>query len=74
MRDFPLNDLLVAYDLTKIDQSIMNIFNHLRKIRLSRYPYSRFFKFIECISRDLSNQILKVRIYDFRPSITFTYK
>ena len=60
MKDFPINDLLLAIDLNKINEIIQAIFNHLKKIKSSKYPINRFLKLIECISKDLSNQMLKV--------------
>ena len=63
MKDFPINDLLLAIDLNKISEIIQAIFNHLKKIKSSKYPINRFLKLIECISKDLSNQMLKV--YNF---------
>ncbi len=38
----------------------MAIFNHLRKIRNTKYPIQRALRLVEAISRDLSNQLLKV--------------
>lgn len=36
------------------------IFNHLRKIRNTKYPIQRALRLVEAISRDLVNQMLKV--------------
>jgi len=60
MKDFPINELLLAADLNKISESITNIFLHLRKIKSSKYPIERFLKLIETISSDLLVQMLKV--------------
>ncbi len=62
MKDFPLNDLLAATDLVKISSAIQSIFNHLKKIRGSKYPFPRVLKLIETISRDLAQQMLRVSI------------
>lgn len=62
MKDFPLNDLLAATELEKIRSAVQAIFNHLRKIRSTKYPIQRALRLVEAISRDLSSQILKVRI------------
>lgn len=62
MKDFPINDLLLAIDLNKISESIGNIFLHLRKIKSSKYPIERFLKLIEIISNDLLSQMLKVKM------------
>ncbi|XP_049288218.1 dynein heavy chain, cytoplasmic isoform X3 [Anopheles funestus] len=60
MKDFPINDLLSATELDKIRQAVHSIFNHLRKIRNTKYPIQRCLRLIEAISRDLSQQLLKV--------------
>ncbi|XP_016305378.1 LOW QUALITY PROTEIN: cytoplasmic dynein 1 heavy chain 1-like [Sinocyclocheilus anshuiensis] len=60
MKDFPLNDLLSATELDKIRQALVAIFNHLRKIRNTKYPIQRALRLVEAISRDLSSQLLKV--------------
>ncbi|XP_005182290.1 dynein heavy chain, cytoplasmic isoform X3 [Musca domestica] len=60
MKDFPINDLLSATELEKIRPAVQQIFSHLRKVRNTRYPIQRCLKLIEAISRDLSQQLLKV--------------
>uniref|UniRef100_A0A2P2HXP1 Dynein heavy chain, cytoplasmic n=1 Tax=Hirondellea gigas TaxID=1518452 RepID=A0A2P2HXP1_9CRUS len=60
MKDFPLNELLAATELDKVRSAVSGIFNHLRKIRSTKYPITRALKLVEAISRDLSSQILKV--------------
>jgi dynein heavy chain 1 len=60
MKDFPLNELMSATELNKISMSIQSIFNHLKKIRNSKYPLNRALKLIEAISKDLTTQLLKV--------------
>lgn len=60
MKDFPLNELMSATELTKITLAIQSIFNHLKKIRNSKYPLNRTLKLIEAISKDLTTQLLKV--------------
>ncbi|KPM05539.1 dynein heavy chain, cytoplasmic-like protein [Sarcoptes scabiei] len=60
MKDFPLNDLLAATDLEKIKISLQFLFQHLRKIRNTKYPMKRALKLMEAISRDLMAQMLKV--------------
>ncbi|CAG0905929.1 unnamed protein product, partial [Cyprideis torosa] len=61
MKDFPVNDLLSATELERIRRSLLAIFNHFRKIKSTKYPTFRALKLVEAISRDLSNQLLKVR-------------
>jgi dynein heavy chain 1, cytosolic len=60
MKEFPLNELMAATELSKIGFAIQSIFNHLKKVRNTKYPMTRVFKLIEAISKDLSTQLLKV--------------
>lgn len=60
MKDFPLNELLSATGLEKIRTALQGIFNHMRKIRNTKYPIRRTLKLLEAISRDLLTQMLKV--------------
>ncbi|GAA6030036.1 hypothetical protein JCM8097_009225 [Rhodosporidiobolus ruineniae] len=61
MKDFPLNELLAATDLAKVQESILLIFGHLnKKLKLSPYPVRRALPLVEAISRDLNSQLLKV--------------
>ncbi|GJN87844.1 hypothetical protein Rhopal_000799-T1 [Rhodotorula paludigena] len=61
MKDFPLNDLLAATDLAKVQESILLIFGHInKKLKLSPYPVRRALPLVEAISRDLNSQLLKV--------------
>lgn len=61
MKDFPINDLLSATELERIRSAVAAIFNHLRKIRNTKYPTQRCLRLVEAISRDLQNQMLKVK-------------
>jgi dynein heavy chain 1 len=63
MKDFPMHDLLSANDLLKIKNSITIIFNHLKRVRNTRYPINRILRLIEAISRDLNAQMIKVDLY-----------
>jgi len=60
MKDFPLNELISATELNKITAAIVSILSHLKKIKGSKYPLVRTLKLIEAISKDLTNQLLKV--------------
>lgn len=60
MKDFPMNDLLSATELDRIRIALQQIFNHLRKIRSTKYPMQRALRLVEAISRDLNAQLLKV--------------
>src|ERR1700733_14691712 len=58
MKDFPLNELLSATDLDKIQESLILIFGHIsRKLRLSPYPIRRALPLVEAISRDFNDQL-----------------
>ena len=61
MKDFPLNELLSATDLDKIQESLILIFGHIsRKLRLSPYPIRRALPLVEAISRDFNDQLLRI--------------
>ncbi|KAJ3809625.1 dynein heavy chain, N-terminal region 1-domain-containing protein [Lentinula lateritia] len=61
MKDFPLNELLSATDLDKIQESLILIFSHInRKLRLSPYPIRRALPLVEAISRDFNDQLLRI--------------
>ncbi|CAO1601385.1 dynein heavy chain [Xanthoria calcicola] len=54
MRDFPLDDLLAATSLPKVEDSLVSIFTHLnRKLRISPYPIARALPLVSAISADL---------------------
>ena len=61
MKDFPLNELLSAPDLDKINEALVLIFAHFnRKLKLSPYPIRRALPLVEAISRDFNEQLLRV--------------
>lgn len=63
MKDFPLNELLSATDLDKIQESLVLIFGHInRKLKLSPYPIRRALPLVEAISRDFNDQLLRILI------------
>ncbi|ETS83032.1 Dynein heavy chain [Pestalotiopsis fici W106-1] len=54
MRDFPLDDLLSATSLPKVNDAIIQIFGHMnRKMRFSNYPIKRTLDLVEAISAEL---------------------
>ena len=58
MRDFPLDELLSATTLEKVQESIGQIFSHLnRKLKISPYPIRRALALVEAVSGDLDTQI-----------------
>ena len=61
MKDFPINELLSAPDMEKIKEALVSVFGHLnKKLKLSPYPVRRALVFVEAISNDFLNQLLKV--------------
>ena len=60
MKDFPLNDLLAATELSKLKAAIGSIFQHFKKMRNTKYPIQRCLRLVEAISRDLMNKLLNV--------------
>ncbi|KAF8870591.1 cytoplasmic dynein heavy chain 1 [Gymnopilus junonius] len=75
MKDFPLNELLSATDLDKVQESLVLIFGHInRKLRLSPYPIRRALPLVEAISRDFNDQLLRILTshrLPFQPYDTF---
>ena len=58
MRDFPLDDLLAATSLPKVQESLESVFTHLnKKLRIVPYPIARALPLVTAISGDLDNQI-----------------
>ena len=58
MRDFPLDELLAATSLEKVQSSLNSIFGHLnRKLRICPYPIARALPLVSAISGDLERQI-----------------
>ncbi|MCJ1268673.1 hypothetical protein MMC22_008561 [Lobaria immixta] len=58
MRDFPLDELLAATSLQKVQDSLISIFNHLnRKLRICPYPVARALPLVTAISGDLETRI-----------------
>ncbi|KAI0318175.1 cytoplasmic dynein heavy chain 1 [Amylostereum chailletii] len=61
MKDFPLNELLSAPDLDKIQEALQLIFGHInRKLKLSPYPIRRALPLVEAISRDFNDVLLRI--------------
>ncbi|KAK5628509.1 hypothetical protein RRF57_004225 [Xylaria bambusicola] len=56
MRDFPLDELLSATSLPKIQDAVAQIFIHMnKKMRFSNYPIARTLHLVEAISADLED-------------------
>jgi len=61
LRDFPINDLLVATTIEQVMQAVRIIFAHMRRIKnAAQYPLQRAYSLVEAVSRDLSGQLLKI--------------
>ncbi|ODV62102.1 dynein heavy chain [Ascoidea rubescens DSM 1968] len=57
MKDLPLDELLSATTLKKIEEAIILIMNHLKKLRVTNYPINRVLPFVEAISADLDSKL-----------------
>ena len=58
MREFPMDDLLAATTLQKVQESLDTIFGHLnRKLRFTTYPIARALPLVHAISGDLDSQL-----------------
>ena len=58
MREFPMDELLAATSLQKVQESLDTIFGHLnRKLRFSPYPIARALPLVHAISGDLDTQL-----------------
>lgn len=53
MKDLPLNELVSSHSIKKVEEAIVLLVNHLKKLRLTNYPISRAVPFIEAISSDV---------------------
>ena len=61
MKDFPLDELLSATELDKIQDALHLIFNHLNnRLRRVAYPIRRALPLVEAISRDFNDKLLQV--------------
>nr|CAD2174297.1 unnamed protein product [Meloidogyne enterolobii] len=60
MKDLPLSELLGASDLDSLRQAILNIFNVLKKLRITKYPVKRAIQFFNTISADLCEQMIQI--------------
>ena len=58
MRDFPLDELLSATSLRKVEEALQAIFGHLnKKLRICPYPIRRALPLVEAISGDLDSRL-----------------
>ncbi|KAJ1333646.1 dynein cytoplasmic 1 heavy chain [Microdochium nivale] len=58
MRDFPLDELLSATSLPKVQDAIAQVFGHMnKKMRFSTYPIARTLHLVEAVSADLEEVV-----------------
>ncbi|KAH3679920.1 hypothetical protein WICMUC_000663, partial [Wickerhamomyces mucosus] len=57
MKDLPLKELVSSQSLKKIEESIILIMNHMKKLRLTTYPISRSLPFVQAISSDVERRL-----------------
>jgi dynein heavy chain 1 len=58
MRDFPLDELLSATSLQKVQEAVQQIFSHMnKKLRICPYPVRRALPLVEAISTDLDSRL-----------------
>lgn len=53
LKDLPIDELLSASTFEKVEESIILIINHMKKLRVTSYPISRALRLVESISFDL---------------------
>jgi len=58
MRDFPIEELLSATSLPRVQEAIQQIFTHMnKKLRICPYPVARALPLVEAISGDLDDEL-----------------
>jgi dynein heavy chain 1 len=60
MKDFPIDDLLTAAEVSKISEAVKAIFTHLKRTKNAYYPINRYLQLVEAISRDLCSKVLSI--------------
>ncbi|ODV98401.1 hypothetical protein PACTADRAFT_20118, partial [Pachysolen tannophilus NRRL Y-2460] len=50
LKDFPLDEILSLTSFSKLEEAVILVFNHLKKLRVTEYPISRVLPFVELIS------------------------
>ncbi|TDH68981.1 hypothetical protein CCR75_000940 [Bremia lactucae] len=65
MKDFPMNSILSATDMSQLYQGVTLVFTHLKKIRVAdSYNLPRLLHLVEVVSSDLSQQVISLlRVY-----------
>ena len=73
MHEFPLDDLLAATSLEKVEEALNAIFSHMnKKLRICTYPIRRSLALVEAISGDLNAQLC--RLLDGRTILRLDYE
>jgi dynein heavy chain 1 len=60
MKEFPINELLTASEMTKLANATRSVFEHLRKSKAVNYPIARYLRLVEAISRDMCSKVLEI--------------
>ncbi|KAH3668241.1 hypothetical protein OGAPHI_001995 [Ogataea philodendri] len=60
LKDLPINDLLSAQSLEKVEDAIFAIFEHLRKLRVTMYPIPRAIELCQTIVEDIIHCIISI--------------
>ncbi|GLD93496.1 hypothetical protein PINS_up002088 [Pythium insidiosum] len=61
MKDFPMNSILSATDISQLNQGVIAVFTHLKKIRVAdEYKLSRLLHLVEVMSSDLTEQVVNL--------------
>ncbi|KAF1777758.1 P-loop containing nucleoside triphosphate hydrolase [Phytophthora cactorum] len=65
MKEFPMNSILSATDISQLNQGVTLVFTHLKKIRVAdSYNLSRLLHLVEVMSSDLTQQVISLlRVY-----------
>ena len=60
IRDFPVNALLTSSTVKQMEQAVIALFSHMRKMKTAQYPLKRAFQLLEAVSRDLSQKLASI--------------
>lgn len=64
LRDLPIQDVLAADDIPRLESATTAVFKHLRKLKVTQYPLDRAILLAEAVCRDINTraqQILETR-------------
>ncbi|ODQ81979.1 hypothetical protein BABINDRAFT_160194 [Babjeviella inositovora NRRL Y-12698] len=57
LRDLPIGEVLSASSLTNLDEAILLVFGHLKRLRVSQYPLDRAITLVETILADVDAKL-----------------